>query len=248
MPGVRAGSQYGRGMADETPLTIRHPDAPPVGGVVVIQEAFGVTTHIEAVCQRLADVGWLAVAPHLFHRSGDPVLPYDDFSQVARHFSALTPEGILADVDAALGFIDDAGFPVDTAGIVGFCMGGTVALTMAAERQVGAAVSFYGGGVLKGRFGFPPLVESAPRLRAPWLGLYGERDGGIPVEDVERLREAAAQAEVPTEVVLYAEAGHGFNRDGSPDYVESAATDAWARTLDWFADNLTTGATEVRGG
>jgi carboxymethylenebutenolidase len=234
-------------MADDTPLTIRRPDTPPVGGVVVVQEAFGITPHIEDVCQRLADVGWLAVAPHVFHRTGDPVLPYDDFSQVAPHFQALTPEDILADVDSALAYIDDAGFPADTAGIVGFCMGGTVALTVAVERQVGAAVSFYGGGVVKGRFGFPALVDSAPRLRAPWLGLYGDRDKGIPVEDVERLREAATQAEVPTDVVRYAHAGHGFNRDGSPDHVEAAAADAWARTLDWFATNLTTGATEVGG-
>ena len=243
----REGHGYGPRMADETPLTIRRPDTPPVGGVVVVQEAFGITDHIADVCQRLADVGWLAVAPHLFHRTGDPVLPYDDFSQVAPHFQSLTPDGILADVDAALAFIADAGFPSDTAGIVGFCMGGTVALHVAVERQVGAAVSFYGGGVAKGRFGFAPLVDAAPRLRAPWLGLYGDRDRGIPVEDVERMRAAASQAEVPTEIVRYADAGHGFNRDGSPDYVDGAASDAWARTLDWFATNLTTGATELSG-
>ena len=243
----REGHGYGPRMADETPLTIRRPDTPPVGGVVVVQEAFGITDHIADVCQRLADVGWLAVAPHLFHRTGDPVLPYDDFSQVAPHFQSLTPEGILADVDAALAYIADAGFPTDTAGIVGFCMGGTVALNVAVERQVGAAVSFYGGGVATGRFGFAPLVEAAPRLRAPWLGLYGDRDRGIPVEDVEQLRAAASEAEVPTEIVRYADAGHGFNRDGSPDYVDGAAADAWARTLDWFATNLTTGATELSG-
>ena len=234
-------------MADDTPLTIRRPETPPIGGIVVVQEAFGVNEHLESVCQRLADTGWLAVAPHLFHRTGDPVLPYDDFSQVAPHMGALTVEGVLADVDAALAFIDDAGFPVDTAGIVGFCMGGTVALAVAVERQVGAAVSFYGGGVVKGRFGFPALVDAAPKLRAPWLGLYGDRDKGIPVEQVEQLSEAAAQAEVPTEVVRYASAGHGFNRDGSADHDEAAAADAWGRMLDWFADHLTTGATEVSG-
>jgi carboxymethylenebutenolidase len=243
--GARPG--YGRAMADETPLTIRHPESKPIGGVVVVQEAFGVTEHIEDVCQRLADVGWLAVAPHMFHRTGDPVLPYDDFSQVAPHAGALTPDTILDDVDAALGFLEDAGFPPDTVGIVGFCMGGTVALTVAVERQVGAAVSFYGGGVAKGRFGLPPLVESAPKLRAPWLGLFGDEDKGIPVEQVEQLREAAAEAGVATEIVRYEGAGHGFNRDGSPAYDEAAATDAWARTLDWFARNLTTGATEVSG-
>jgi carboxymethylenebutenolidase len=230
-------------MADETPLSIHHPEQTVLGGVVVVQEAFGVTDHIEDVCQRLADVGWLAVAPHLFHRTGDPVLSYDDFSQVRPHMAALTGEGILADVDAALAYIEGAGYPVDTAGIVGFCMGGTVALYTAVERQVGAAVTFYGGGVASGRFGFVSQVEVAPRLRAPWLGLYGDKDRSIPVDEIEQLASAAAEADVPTEVVRYPDAGHGFNRDGSDSYVEAAAVDAWMRTLDWFADNLTTGAT-----
>ncbi len=232
-------------MADETPLSIRHPDRPAVGGIVVVQEAFGVADHIVDVCQRLADVGWLAVAPHLYHRTGDPVLPYDDFSQVLPHSQALTAEGVLADVDAALDYIAGAGFPPDTAGVVGFCMGGTIALAVAVERQVGAAVTFYGAGIAKGRFGFPPMLEAAPALRAPWLGLFGDRDTGIPVEDVEQLRAAAARADVPTEIVRYPDAGHGFNRDGSPSHDATAAADAWMRTLDWFADNLTTGATEA---
>jgi carboxymethylenebutenolidase len=231
-------------MADETPLSIAHPDNPAVGGVVVLQEAFGVTEHIEDVCQRLADAGWLAVAPHIYHQTGDPILPYDDFSQVMPHAGALTPDGILADVDAALAFIEGAGFPADTAGVVGFCMGGTLALATAAERQVGAAVTYYGSGILQGRFGFPPLVELAPRLRAPWLGLFGDEDKGIPVDEVEQLAAAAGGADVRTEVRRYPAAGHGFHRDGSPSYARDAAADAWMRTLDWFADNLTTGATE----
>jgi carboxymethylenebutenolidase len=232
-------------MADETPLSIHHPEHTTIGGVVVVQEAFGVTDHIEDVCRRLAAVGWLAVAPHMFHRTGDPVLPHDDFSQVMPHMSALTADGILADVDAALAYIEGAGFRTDTAGIVGFCMGGSVALATAAERQIGAAVTFYGGGVAKGRFGFPPLVELAPRLRAPWLGLFGDEDPSIPVAEVEQLARAAAAAEVRTEVVRYPAAGHGFHRDGTDPYVEDAATDAWMRTLDWFADTLTTGATDA---
>jgi carboxymethylenebutenolidase len=238
------GGSVGR-MAEETPLSIEHPDQPAVGGIVVVQEAFGVTEHIEDVCRRLADKGWLAVAPHVFHRTGDPVLPYDDFSQVRPHAAALTTDGILADIDAALAYIEGAGFPADTAGIVGFCMGGTIALVTAAERQVGSAVTFYGSGILSGRFGFPPLVELAPKLRAPWLGLFGDDDQGIPVAEVEQLADASATAEVRTEVVRYPAAGHGFHRDGSPAYVEAAATDAWMRTLDWFADTLSTGATDA---
>ena len=78
---------------------------------------------------------------------------------------------------------------------------------------MGAAVTFYGGGVTEGRFGFPPLVEEATRLGAPWLGLYGDLDQGIPVDDVEQLREAAAGSGQTTGIVRYPEAGHGFHCD-----------------------------------
>jgi carboxymethylenebutenolidase len=105
-------------------------------------------------------------------------------------------------------------------------------------------VTFYGGGVTEGRFGFPPMVESAPGLRAPWLGLFGDRDPTIPVESVERLQVAAAGAEVRTEVVRYPDAGHAFLRDGGPTYHEATAADAWMRMLDWFADNMMTGAAQ----
>jgi carboxymethylenebutenolidase len=159
------------GMTEEAPLSIHEPGGQPVGGIVVVQEAFGVNDHIEDVARRFAAEGWLAVAPHLFHRSGDPKLGYGDMSVVRRHMQALTVDGVLADVDTALDHLAGAGIPLGRTVIVGFCMGGTVALVTAARRDVGAAVSFYGGGVTEGRFGFGPLVEEATRLRAPWLGL-----------------------------------------------------------------------------
>lgn len=235
-------------MPDETPLSVHHPaEGLPIGGVIVIQEVFGVTDHIEDVCARIAEAGWLTVAPHLFWRTGDPVLPYDDFSQVAPHAGALKAEDILVDVDAALDYLAGAGLPAESVGIVGFCMGGTVAFAVAAQRAIGAAVSFYGGGIDKGRFGFPSLLELAPELKAPWLGLYGEQDQGIPVAEVDALAAAVAEIEVPTEIVRYPQAGHAFNREDGPSYDAAAASDAWLRMLDWFADNLTTGATESPG-
>jgi carboxymethylenebutenolidase len=231
--------------SDETPLSIRHPAEVAAGGVVVVQEAFGVTDHIEDVCQRLADADWLAVAPHLFHRTGDPVLDHTDYDSVRPHTAALTAEGIATDVDAALDYIAGAGFPPEAAGIVGFCMGGSVALATAVRLQLGAAVTFYGGGVSQGRFGYPPLLELAPDLRTPWLGLFGDRDPSIPVDDVEALAAAAAKASVPAEVERYPDAGHGFHRDGSAAYHAESAADAWRRTLDWFARHLTTGTADV---
>jgi len=225
-------------MSEQTPLSIHEPAGDPKGGIVVVQEAFGVNDHIEDVARRFAAEGWLAVAPHLFHRSGDPKLGYGDMSQVMPHLQALRADGVLADVDAALDHLASAGIPARRTGIVGFCMGGTVALVTAARRDVGAAVTFYGGGVTEGRFGFDPLVEEATRLRAPWLGLYGDRDQGIPVEGVEQLRAAAASSGQETDIVRYPAAGHGFHCDQRDSYEAKSAQDAWARTLAWFDRHL----------
>lgn len=205
------------------------------GAVVVVQEAFGLTTHIENVCQRLADAGWAAAAPALFHRDGSPVFAYDDFEAVMPAMARLEQKGISMDLEATLRHLHGAGFEASRCGIVGFCMGGTVALYAATAFELGAAVTYYGGGVSKGRFGFPPLVELAPALRAPWLGQYGDRDRGIPVEELEQLRVAASGASVETEVVVYEGAAHGFNCDDRPAAFDpSAAKTAWSRTLDWF--------------
>jgi carboxymethylenebutenolidase len=226
-------------MTEQTPLSVHEPDGPPKGGIVVVQEAFGVNDHIEDVARRFAAEGWLTVAPHLFHRTGDPRFGYDDFSVVMPHMQALTAEGVLADIDAALDHLAARGIPPERIGVVGFCMGGTVTLVTAARRPVGAAVTFYGGGVTEGRFGFPPLVEEATRLRAPWLGLYGDLDEGIPIDGVERLRQTAASSGQTTEIVRYPEAGHGFHCDQRPSFEAKSAEDAWARTLAWFNEHLT---------
>ena len=225
-------------MAAQTPLSVHEPEGKPKGGIVLVQEAFGVNDHIEDVARRLAAEGWLTVAPHLFHRTGDPTFGYDDMSVVAPHMQALTADGVLADIDAALDHLAGQGIPPERIGVVGFCMGGTVTLVTAARRPVGAAVTFYGGGVMEGRFGFPPLVEEATRLRAPWLGLYGDLDQGIPVEGVEQLRAAAASSGRETELIRYPEAGHGFHCDQRDSYEPKSAQDAWARTLAWFDRHL----------
>src|SRR3954471_77211 len=118
-------------------------------------------------------------------------------------------------------------------------MGGSVAALVAAKRRLGAAVSFYGGGVVEGRVGAPPLVELAPEFVTPWLGLYGGQDHGIPVEQAEALRDAAATADVQTSFTLYPGAAHGFHCDARPAaYDEGAAKDAWQKTLYWLAENV----------
>ena len=218
---------------------VAEPGDEPRGGVIVIQEAFGVNAYIEDVTRRFAAVGYVAVAPHLFHRAGGGTAPYDDFGKVIPLFEGLTDEGILMDVDAARDRVRSAGVADDQTGIVGFCFGGRISFLVALERTMGAAVSFYGGGIVTQRFPqFPALVDRIVDLKTPWLGLFGDADESIPVDDVERLRSELGRASVPTDIVRYPDARHGFHCDMRDSYDEPAATDGWARTLAWFDHHL----------
>lgn len=211
------------------------------GALVVIQEAFGVNPHIEDVTRRAAAAGYHAVAPDLFHRSGPgAVVEYGNFEKVMEYFKDVSgDDAVLTDVDAALAHLRAAGHADSNIGIVGFCFGGRVSFLVALRRALGAAVGFYGGGIVTGRFPqFPPLIDDAASLPTPWLGLFGDQDASIPVEDVEQLREALRAAKVDTEIVRYPDAGHGFHCDLRSDYRPDDAADAWRRALDWFASHL----------
>jgi carboxymethylenebutenolidase len=211
----------------------------PIGAVVVIQEAFGVNEHIQDVTRRFAGEGYHAVAPHLFHRTGDPVIPYTEFSQVVEHIQALTDGAIMTDVDATLSYLRTAGWGNASTGIVGFCMGGRATFLTSARRALGAAVGFYGGGIVSSRRpGVAPIVEEASSLKTPWLGLFGDQDPSIPIEEVELLRVALAAAQVKNEIVRFSDAGHGFFCDRRDSYNADAAEDAWQRTLHWLRAHL----------
>jgi carboxymethylenebutenolidase len=218
------------------PVTVLAPaaDQPPRGGVVVIQDARGITPYLVSVCDRLAGAGWLIVAPHLYHRAGiAEVDPAGSWADAVPRMGTLTGAGIVTDVDASLDHLAGAGIAPERTAVLGFCMGGTVALFTGTRRRLAAAVSFYGGGVSRPYWdGVPPLVELAPRLRTPWLGLYGEDDDLISRAEIGALRAAAAQADVPTELVSYPGAGHAFHSDDrAAVYRPAAARDAWSRAL-----------------
>ncbi len=210
------------------------------GAVLVAQEAFGVNGHIEDVTRRFAAAGYHAVAPHLFHRTGDPVLGYDDLGLVMPHIQALSDQTLLEDVGATLDHLHGIGFVGRQIGAVGFCMGGRVTFLVAGTLALGAAVGFYGGGIVTGRSEtMGSLLGLIPSMATPWLGLFGDDDQSIPVADVEQLAdELRSAAPVDTEVVRYPGAGHGFHCDARSSYSEVAALDAWNRTLVWFDDHL----------
>ncbi len=217
------------------------PDGEAKAAVIVIQEAFGVNPHIEDVTRRFAEAGYHAVAPALFHRAGGGTGSYDDFASIMPLFEGLTDEAILVDVDTTLAHLADADWDPEHVGIVGFCMGGRVTFLVAVRRTLGAAVGFYGGGIVTSRLPvFTPLVGETKNLSTPWLGLFGDKDQGIPVADVETLRSTldAEAPDVDHDIVRYADADHGFHCDARPAYHEASAKDAWARTIAWFEAHL----------
>jgi carboxymethylenebutenolidase len=218
---------------------VEQPEGEPRGAVIVIQEAFGVNEHIQDVTRRVAAAGYFGVAPALFHRAGGGTAGYEDFAKVMPLFEGVSDDGVLADVDATISLLEERGFERSRIGIVGFCFGGRVSFLVAARRELGAAVTFYGGGIVTGSpLGFPALIDEAAALQTPWLGLFGDLDQGIPIEGVEELRRKLGGASVAAEIVRYPDAEHGFHCDARGSYHEPSANDAWQRTLDWFATHL----------
>lgn len=211
------------------------------GAVIVIQEAFGLTEHIGVVCDRFAAEGFRAIAPAMFHRGGHPapVAAYDDIPAVFDILQQLTAEGIAMDVAATVAALRSEGFGPGSIGITGFCMGGSITFMACTGPGVDCGVTYYGGGLKAARFGMPALVDLASELCVPWMGHYGDLDQGIPVAEVEELRDAIAAAGVDGTIHRYDQADHGFNCEDRPAvYNAEAAATAWARTIEFFSSHL----------
>jgi carboxymethylenebutenolidase len=224
--------------ADSMQIYVAEPDGTPSGAVIVLQEAFGVNNHIRDLCHRFASAGYVAVAPHLFHRSGDPELGYEDMQEVMPYIMQLQADQIEADFDATLAHLKTMGFEGRQIGVVGFCMGGSISFIAGCYWELGAAVTFYGGGIAQSRFGFPPLYDIAATLKTPWLGLFGDQDASIPTNEVDGLRDAAAKAAPDSEVIRYPDANHGFHCDARGSFHEESAKDGWQRTLAWLDQHI----------
>ncbi|MFN2478193.1 MAG: dienelactone hydrolase family protein [Pseudonocardiaceae bacterium] len=207
-------------------LTVATPESAVRGGIIVEPDVRGVTDDVWQLAAGLAGEGWLAVIPHLFHRDRIDELPADG-ATVRRHLEWLTEEYIHADTDAALRWLAQRRVAADQMGVVGFGLGGAIALIVATRRVLGAAVTIGGIGVAEPVVaGLPALVDVAAELRCPWLGIYGQ-DGAVPEAEVNKLRDAAHSAHVATDLVHCC-----FHTD------QSVAPEAWGRTLNWFGSHL----------
>lgn len=238
--GGAAGSTY----PPSLPAYVARPQGEgPFPVVIVVNEIFGLHAYIQDVCRRLAKQGYVAMAPGYFARAGDPA-PLTDFERIFQIVNAATYEQVMADTGAALDWLAAQSF-ADTsrAGITGFCWGGTVVWMACARFDFRAGVAWYGRLVAPaqgGEAGRPYPVDIAGDLRCPVLGLYAENDQGIPLDSVEAMREALAQAgKADSEIVVYPGTQHGFHADYRPGYDAAAAADGWSRLSALFDRQLT---------
>jgi carboxymethylenebutenolidase len=218
--------------------------AGPYPGVVVLQESFGVTRYLRSVCDRLADVGFAALAPELFHRSGHHVeVPYEHAPRAQQLLATLTNGMVTEDVGAAVAAVR-ARSEVDAerVGVVGFSAGGFAALLAGLTTAVRAIVAFYPGLLVRARptLQLTPLLDRLPKLRVPTLLHFGGIDAGIPPEDVEAIRQAMAHVRARHELVVWPGANHGFHSDDrTPVYDPHSAEQAWHKTLAWLGRMVT---------
>lgn len=214
--------------------------APAAGGpfpvVVVIQEIFGVHEHIRDVCRRLAKLGWLAVAPELYHRHGD-VSKIESIQEVISKVVSKVPDTqVMNDLDATVAWAGKHDGDIDRLGITGFCWGGRMVWLYAAHSpRVKAGVAWYGRLVSQTDDLHPRNpVDVAGSIEGAVLGLYGGADQGIPADSVEAMRDALRAAEATSEIVVYPDAPHGFHADYRPSYRQEPAEDGWRRLVEWF--------------
>lgn len=201
---------------------VADPAGKPIGGLLVIQEIFGLNGHIRSVCDRFAEAGFLAVAPAPFDRIGKELtVAYDDVAGGRELIGRLEADRTMLDFAAAVEYATRAG----RVGVVGFCWGGAQAYRCAAALPVAAAVAYYGGGI----HGLTDLQPACPLMFH-----YGAEDPHIPREQVDEV----ARSNPDADLFVYEGTGHGFNCDQRPDYDADAAALAFRRTTEFLGRHL----------
>ena len=201
----------------------RHP------AILVASEIFGVHEYIRDICRRLARLGYVAIAPDFFYRSGADLPAMTDMAAIRAVVAQAGEAQVDGDVRAATGWLKAQPFARPAAiGITGFCWGGAVAWRAAmGDPDIRAAVAWYGQ--------LKPLVARAGEVRVPVLGLYGAQDQGITRDDVAAMQAAlAAAGKRDTSIHVYPDAGHAFHADYRASYNAADAKDGWARMLAHF--------------
>lgn len=204
--------------------------------ILVVSEIFGVHQHIADIARRFAKLGYLAIAPDLFVRQGDPST-YTAIPDLIKNIVAKVPDAqAMQDLDACVAWAAEHGGDIKRLGVTGFCWGGRITWMYAAHNpKVQAAVAWYGKLVNEKNTLQPhTAIDIAPDLHVPVLGLYGGKDSSIPQDTVERMRAALATGRSGSEIVVYPDAGHAFHADYRPSYAATDAKDGWLRCVGWL--------------
>lgn len=238
------GLQAGWVRIDVGGFAMRAYRAAPVGRsnlpvVLVVPEIFGLHEHICDVARRLAHQGYLAIAPDLMQRQGDPSTITEVPQIIAEVVSKVPDAQVMADLDATFDWALQNGGDVKRVAITGFCWGGRIVWLYAARQtRLKAAAAWYGHvNAKRGPLTPRQPVDLMRDLHAPTLGLYGGADTGITAEHLHLMRNAlqsGSEAAQDSLIQVYPEAPHAFHADYRPSYRKEAAQDGWTRMLAWF--------------
>lgn len=237
----------------DLPAYVARPDGPgPYPLVIVVSEIFGIHAYIQDVCRRLAKAGYAAIAPAFFVRVADPApLGMSEMGRIREIVSAAGHEQVMGDIAATLDWASGQLWGDDkNVGITGFCWGGKVVWQACARfAAIDAGVAWYGqlapsatASPQQVAAGSPWPVDLARDLKSPVLGLYGERDQGIPLTAVQAMQDALAGSDAPaaveSSIKVYPGAQHGFHADYRASYSAADASDGWSRMLGLFDNHL----------
>lgn len=213
------------------------------GAVVVIQEVFGVNSHIREVAERIAGAGYVAIAPHIYHRQApgfEVGYTEEDLALGRTYKQGTKAEELLADVRGAIAYLYSQENVIPSGvGCIGFCFGGHVAYLAATLPEVKATASFYGAGIATMTpGGGAPTLSRTPEIKGTLYGFFGENDALIPAQEVDQIEAALSKHGVPHKIFRYPGADHGFFCDQRSSYNPEAARDAWEQVLELFKTTL----------
>ncbi len=213
-------------------------DAGTYPGIVVIQEAFGVNSHIKKVTERIAAEGYVAIAPDIFHRESERLIPYSDMAKAIATMQRVVDSKAMEDVAAAIAHLkSQSNVKASSIGVIGFCMGGRLTHLAAAHHanDIKAAVPYYPGGLTMGN---PSPLSRTGEIKCPMYLFFGAKDQLIPMDQVGQINTELTSKKVAFQMKIYPEAGHGFFCDERGSYHEASAKDAWEKTKSFFAQHL----------
>jgi len=207
-------------------------------GIVVLMEAFGLNDHIKKVTERIAQEGYVAIAPDLYHRESERLVPYSDLQKAVGIMNRLQDAKVMDDVGAAIAHLkSQSNVKAGAIGVTGFCMGGRFTYLAAAHynKDVKAAVPFYPGGVPMGN---PSPLSRTGEIKCPIYLFFGGKDPLIPQEHVDKITAELTNKKVNFQIKVYPDATHGFFCDERPSYHPDSAKDAWEKLKSFFAQHL----------